>query len=272
MLKKIFLTTALIGTAVLMIYPCKTLLAEYYSWKASRIIQDPDTDYIEALDIKAETMPAYVAAVEALRKSAVLMPGRPIYDKRLSDLYLRLGRWAESMDIMHQQVPEGGIMKDDAYQKGLDSLKNAAEQDPLNADYHLALAQFYYTLRFEGAVVEKELEVALQAAPGNAALRYAVALQYLLLGDKAKALDQAAIVAQIDDLYVMRDSARDKFIAERRTPEYLSGLSKTYLAKALEIAWRASNKNIDTVRGITPDNDDARAVLTFFMEGKGIDQ
>ena len=114
--------------------------------------------------------------------------------------------------------------------------------------------------------------VAAKASPENAAIRYSIALQYLMLGQKEKALEHAGILAKIDDQYLTGSSTGKQLMAERRTSDYIKQMSATYLAKALEIAWRSSNRNINAVPAIVPDNEDAMTIFKLFREGKGVEK
>jgi hypothetical protein len=48
-------------------------------------------------------------------------------------------------------------------------------------------------------------------------------------------------------------------------------LSRSFLFKALEIAWRASDRDKMAVLKIAPSNADASEVVRLFMEWKGIE-
>ena len=112
---------------------------------------------------------------------------------------------------------------------------------------------------------------AVHAAPRNAALRYAVAAQYLLKGKKKEALEHASALAGMDDSYMLPDSINKTLTMERQPPEYRAFLSRSFLFKAFEIAWRASDKDISLVKTMVPSNDDAQEVLRLFLEMKGVE-
>jgi len=48
----------------------------------------------------------------------------------------------------------------------------------------------------------------------------------------------------------------------------LARIDDSYIFNALEIAWRASG-DPEVVKGIAPDNPDARAAVELFLEWKG---
>ena len=122
-------------------------------------------------------------------------------------------------------------------------------------------------MRGDARLADRELKRAADAYPASAPLRYALAMHYLLTGRKGDALEQARVLARIDDSYITPESARKADIMERQTPGYLSWLSRSYLYSALEIAWRVS-KDPEVVKGIAPDTPDASQVVQLFMEAR----
>jgi hypothetical protein len=53
---------------------------------------------------------------------------------------------------------------------------------------------------------------------------------------------------------------------------YLSFLAQSYLAKAFEIAWRASGQDYLIIKAMTPDEREARDALELFIAMKGVDR
>ena len=100
-------------------------------------------------------------------------------------------------------------------------------------------------------------------------LRYSAAMHYLLTGRKGDALEQARILAKIDDSYIIREPEHKADMIERQTPGYLSMLAGSYLYSALEIAWRVS-KDPEVVKGIAPDTPDAARVVQLFLASRRI--
>lgn len=251
--KKLFLTAALAGAAFLMIYPCRMLLAEYYSWKASFVLEDPDTDYRRQLDINAETMHVYREALALLEKCAEIVPSRAVHFIAVSEIYVRLGKWAENMGMMKELLPREALTREEAFKKAEENLQIAITRDPLNPDYRLALADYYRTPKTTGKEAEIELELAIKSAPMNVPLRYNVALRYLLSGNNTAAIRHATVLAQLDESY------------------HVSRIADTYLFKSFEIAWRASEKKVETVKSVVPDNPDGEQALMLFLQWKGIE-
>jgi tetratricopeptide (TPR) repeat protein len=268
--RRLLITAALLGMALLLIYPCRALLADYYYNRAAGILNDPATEFRDVVDISAETMPAYREAIAALEKASSLMPSRSIYYKALAELHVQLGKWSETMMDMNEPLPGGAPSKAEAIEKARNCLMAAVSLEPLNPDYHLALGQLY-DMTGDFVSSEREYKAAVLAAPHNAALRYSVAMRYLLMGEKEKALEHARALAVMDDSYLIPGTPRKQFMMERRTPEYLAILSGSYLYKSFEITWRASDKDVSMVNKTVPGNEDARDVLRLFVEWKGID-
>jgi hypothetical protein len=119
---------------------------------------------------------------------------------------------------------------------------------------------------------DREFQLAVGLHPINAELRYAVAMEYLLQSQREKTLDQAKMLARIDESYRMDDDDPGCILArEKRAPWYMSRLAGSYLFKSMEIAWRASGKDAAKVAAIVPDNVDAQETARLFFEFKGID-
>ena len=266
------LALCLLLIGILLSFPVRDLMADYYYRRVAYVLDDKSTEYLDVQTISANTLANYTAATGYLKKAAFLVPSRSVYYWALADIYVRLGKWAESMNAVNAPLPANVLSSKEAFENSIRYLKMAISREPANPDYHLALGQLYdETDDSGGALSEKEFAKALALAPVNASLRYAVAEQHLLADRKGDAIEQAGILAGIDDSYILPESIQKTLISERRTPAYLSRLYRSYLFKALEIAWRAS-KDIEVVKGIAPDNPDAKEVVQLFSEWKGIEE
>jgi tetratricopeptide (TPR) repeat protein len=231
-------------TAFLLSFPVRAFIADYYYNRVSAILDNKSTEYLDVKEISAGTMPDYLAAIKSLEKSATLHPTMSIYYKALSDIYARLGIWADTMEAMNEALPVHTLSSKVAFVYATSYLKTAISLEPTNPDYHLALGQLYDTIGADSSVAEKELTRAINAYPVNAPLRYAVASHYLLTGRTGDALEHTGVLARIDDSYIF---------------------------SALEIAWRVSG-DPEVVKGIAPDNPDARAAVELFLEWKGMEE
>ncbi len=269
--QKHLLIAAVIATVFLLVYPCKVLLADYYFARARNILTKQAVGNPDTAEISETTLPAYREAIESLRKSTGLVPSRPIYWKSLFDIYLRLAKWASVMEITKGALPPDAFSKEEAFKKAEESMRIAIALDPLNPDYRLAFARFWGAADGSREKAVRELHLAVEAAPMNAPLRYELALRYLLLGDKDNALEHARVLARIDESYRLYNDPAGPSAAPRRDSWYVSHLAGSYLAKSMEISWRASGKKINQVRSIVPDNPDAQQALLLFLESKGIE-
>ncbi len=234
---------ALVLAALLLTFPLRALVAGYCFGRAARLMQDRTGGVQAALAISDKTLQDYTRAVRSLEVASALVPARSQYHKALSDAYIRLGVWAESMEGMHEALPAGAVPAKDAFGKAAAQLRTAIELEPGNPDYHYALGCLYDMTDRTGGQSEKELARAVEAAPTNAPLRYAVAWQHLTSGRRGDALEQAAVLLKIDD-------------------------TGEWIFRALEIAWRASGDPA-VVMGIAADGPEAEMAKQF-LKSKGI--
>ena len=269
--KQLIIGAALVAVLLVLVHPCRTLLAAVYSSRAADALYDPDPNNAAVLSISGENMPAYLSAVTLRKKAIALYPGHPEYLKALADIYLRMGQWADTMENLGASLPQGMPLKQEAYEVSKQLLMEAISIEPTNSDLHLAVAQYYSMSQGYSTVADQELRKAVQASPGNTELRYAVAMQYLLMGMNQQALEHARVLARIDDSYLLSPSVRNKFVAEMKTSEYMRHLSQSYLFKAYEIAWRASEMNISVIGLMTTDVSETLAVQQLFLESKGVE-
>lgn len=230
--------------AFLLSFPVKAFIADYHYNRVSAILDNKSTDYLDVKDMSAGAMPDYLAAIKSLEKAVNLHPATSVYYKALSDVYTKLGIWADTMESINEALPTNALSSKVAYEHAANYLKTAVSLEPTNPDYHLALGQLYDIIGADSPLSEKELTRAINAYPVNAPLRYAVAGHYLLTGRKGDALEHAGVLAKLDD---------------------------SYLFNALEIAWRSSG-DPEVVKGIAPENPDARTAVELFFEWRGIEE
>lgn len=255
---------------LLVFISAKDLAAAYYHGRISGILDDKTTEYLDVKGISESTLPDYTEAISSLQKAVALDPSNSIHHKALSDLYSKLGRWAETMGSLNQPLPSGALSKDDAFKNALNHLRRAVSLEPANPDYRLALGQLYSTVSADPLRANREFAKAIEAFPVNVPLRFSAAMYYLLSGNKEDALAQAQTLARLDDSYIVPQSFRKDHMVGRRSKEYMSVLYESYLFKALEIAWRAS-QDPRIIEEMAPANADAKAVSEAFMEWKGLD-
>jgi tetratricopeptide (TPR) repeat protein len=267
---KFLIIAAITLSALAMLsFPVRDLAADHFYHRVSAILDDEATEGLDVLPISDKAMPAYLEAIASLRTAAAIAPTRALYQAAIADLYTRLGKWAETMQAFNAPLPVGMPTGRDAAAKALFHLKRAVKLEPTNPDYHLALGKLYDTDAGDPNLAAGELRKAVDGYPVNAPLRYAAAMQHLLSGRKGDALEQARILAKIDDSYIIRDPERSADMIERQTPGYLSRVTGSYLYSALEIAWRVS-KDPEVVKGIAPATPDAARLVKIFLEARKI--
>jgi O-antigen ligase len=256
--------------ALLLPFPVRGFLADYHSRIAERLLDDPATETLDVLPIAQASLPDYGAAAVHLRKAAGLQPLQAPNRKALADIQAAIGTWSETIEGLGEKLPAGALPAEVARAAAVAELREAIRLDPTNADLHLALARVHRSSPRDAARADAELRAAVEAWPGSAPVRHAVATEYLLAGRRGEALEHAAALARLDDSYVLPDGPRKELMIEGRAA-YVAMLRDSYLFRALEIAWRASGGHIKAVERIVPANNDAKAVLEAFREWKGIE-
>jgi len=256
----------LLSSVFFLSFPVRDLIADHYYRQVTGVLDDKTTEDLDVMLISEKSMPAYLTAIDALQKAAAFAPSRSLYQSALANLYGRLGKWSEIMLSLNAPLPANAILPAEASDKALYHLQRAVALEPTQPDVHLALGLLYDN-RDEPGPASEEFKRAASSYPVNAPLRYALALHYLTSGRKGDALEQARVLAKIDDSYILEDSAQKGYILERQPPEYISKLTSSYLYGALEIAWRIS-ADLEVVKGIAPDTPDAAPVVQLFINSK----
>ncbi len=251
-------------------FPVRDLVADHYYGRVAAMLDDEMTEGLDLKPLSADSAPEYRAALDSLEMARRLAPANPQYAKALSELHARMGRWAETMEALRAGVPQSVVKKEEAFNRAIEGLEQAVRLQPTNPDFHLALGQLYDTVRGDVRRAEGEFRRAVQAYPASTPLRHALAAHYLNTGRSGDALEQARMLAGLDDSYILPDSPRKTQIIERREDGYRAMLFNSYLFRAIEIAWRAS-RDAGVVKGIAPDNREAQEVVKLFMEHRGIE-
>jgi tetratricopeptide (TPR) repeat protein len=260
------LAVILLAAGVLLSFPVRDFMADGYYRKLETLLDDPATEGLDVVPISEKSMPAYLAAIDSLKKAASIAPSCSRYAAGLADLYQRIGNWTKIMTALNAPLPATIIPSDTAFREAFGHLRQAIALEPTQPDYHLALGMLYdQTGETEKAIAE--IQKAAKAYPGNAPMRYAIAMHSLVYGRKGDALEQARVLAAIDDSYILKDSIQKADMLERQPPGYLTMIRNSYLYGALEIAWRIC-PDPDVVRGIAPDTADATPVVQLFLDSK----
>lgn len=267
-LKRTFpmLVVILLAACVLLSFPVRDFMADGYYRKLETLLDDPATEGLDVVPISEKSMPAYLAAIDSLKKAASIEPSCSRYPAGLADLYQRIGNWTKIMKALNAPLPATIIPSDTAFGEAFGHLQRAIFLEPTQPDYHLSLGMLYdQTGEPEKAV--GEFQKAARAYPGNAPLRYAIAMHSLVSGRQGDALEHARVLAAIDDSYILRESYQKADLLERQPPGYLAMIRSSYLYGALEIAWRVC-PDPDVIKGIAPSTTDSTPVVQLFLSSK----
>lgn len=258
---------------LLMIHPVSVLIAEIIEHQASRALsqnqyQDDNLDSrIYSINI---IRPLLIAA--SIEKDALLIdPGKADRHNDFANLQHRIGKWIDLLSDMGQDAPNGMDTSREYYARALLYLKQAIDRVPSNPDYQLNLGRLFQDLD-DRKSAEHAYRHALKLYPASAALHYAVAKEFVLMGKKKESLEIIADFIKIDDSYIVRQrEGMQRYIRQYRTTAYRNFLQGSYLLKMMEVIWRASDRSVDVLDSMTPKNEDAQEVKRLFYEIKGID-
>ncbi len=267
---------AILIPAVLLFFPVKGLVSEYFSFIAYAAIDDRATDYRDSKPISPETLPDYLKAAQRLETASYISKNRSGYYKDAAGIYAALARWNEAMS--HADAEEGttglvstGIDTGALYAKALFNLEKAVALDPVNPWYHLTAAGVHEDFHHGSGLGEKHLRMAVSAYPVNVEVRYVAAREHLKKGRLKEAAAEAAVVAKTDESYIIKGGPFREMVLTERGRAYYKNYGGSYLYRALEIIWRAE-KDINAVKEACPGNPDAAEVLQLFLEQKGLSE
>lgn len=255
---------------LLMVHPVRTLLGEWQYHRALVLIDDPLTDRADVIDLDGDTIGLFERSLKHLERAHAAVPAEVRYLRKMSGIHALFGEWNEVMTAMGVALPQGSETMRMSYLHAQKSLMKAIEQSPADASLHLDLGILSFTMG-ELDIMDIEFKRAVSFYPVNSAMRYAVALRYLLAKRNADALQQARELAVRDDSYVMQDTARARLLKERNLSEYRARLQGSYLSRALGILWRAGKREPTYYEELFPQgNHDGREAVRLFLEGKGL--
>jgi tetratricopeptide (TPR) repeat protein len=269
--RKAFLIASLLVVIPAFALSTLALIADRYAYAAETMLDDTLTEERDVLDLSEESLPAYLKAIENLEMARALTPLNADHARALTDVYSSIKVWQEAMKTMGAEGLDGMPSGKDLHDAVFYNAKKAVMLDPSNADHLLLLGRMYAADGMREAALKQWIK-AIESYPVNGAIRYAAALQMLMLGLHEQAREQARFLAGTDDSYRLDDDDPSaNLIRERRPPGYEARLAGSYLYKAMEITWRTSGKDLKTTLEIVPDNFDAREAVRIFSENKGID-
>lgn len=247
-------------------FPGSMLAGEYYFQRAQSTIDDPVTTYLDRKDITEDTLSDYREAIWLLDRARRLAPGMPTYHRNASSLFSVLAIWERTMLQLGMEVPDDFPKNTD--EQGERSALNAIQTSPLRAGLHIELANSY-SHRGEFDDAARSLERAAALYPLRPSVQLAVANVYVLMGEKELSIRHAQKAAQCDDSYLIRDDHERLFVRQRFPERYRAKLEGSYLFKAYEVVWIASNRDAQRLRRITPQNGAASEVLDLFLIAAG---
>lgn len=260
-----------LGAAVILLLislPLRSFKADSSYRSAIIVVDDAETERLDMLVISEETLNKYTSAIALVEKARHCSPLNARYSRYEARLYNIFGVWAETMLFLGEPLPKGALEPSAAFARAEESFLKTVNLEPTNADYHMAFAGLYGTMKnSEG--MDKELRRTIAAYPGNAPLRHLVAMLYLLNDMEGNALEHARVLAGMDRGYLPH-IIKEGDDALRFTKADIDRFYKSYLFVALEIAWRVSEDK-DVVRSIAPDNLYAEEVVELFFDWRGID-
>ena len=248
--------------------PLRALIGDWQETRALRMIEDRADGYARRMDISEETFGRYERSVQAMERAARAVPSSSRYPQMTADILMQLGIWTRTMEVLEHDR-SGRLRPSTSYlEEARQRLITAVNLDPLQPDHHLALGHAYAEAG-DHVRAEGEYQRAIEAWPVNSPLRYTVALELLIAGNREGALREARTLARNDDSYRVSESLTKQKMIELQTPEYRRVLLRSYLYFALEIIWRATDGSMEAVVMSVPEDPDARRVLEEFLSRRG---
>lgn len=263
--------TAVLLAALVCTFPARMLAGELCRHAGLAAIEESDSERRIHVDVSAETLAQYLRAIQFIRVAHWAQPLRSDYLVILSELRAKLWIWTETMRGVGEVVPSDLLGRSMGKYEAAVLMRKAIACDPSNAGNHLALGRLLQQAADRHGA-KKHFEIAANLFPANAAIRYQVSKAYAMMGDNDQALRHAQILAARDDSYYVLDTKRERLLRELQPTAYRTVLARSYLYQAYELAWMTSNRDLKTLRNMTPDRDDARDVLSLFFELKGIEE
>jgi len=264
------LLTGILLLAALLYLPLTGLIADHRYASVARILDDKKTEELDVVALLPETASLYLAAMQMAQSAQALEPLRPLYNWTISDIAIRLGRWAIAMELLKAQLPVGMPSRDQAFGIAQTHLEKMITAEPTSPDAHLALADLQENWRNDPTVVMASLRRAIDAFPGSANVRLAVARHHFAAQRTGDALEQLRLLAKLDDSYILPESKRKADTLERRPSWYINYLYRSNLYAALETSWRITRDPL-VVKGLLPEHPEAKNVLQAFMDAKRIE-
>ena len=250
-----FAIVGLIGVALLVLHAGRSLIGVYHEVRAYSVLNEGTSERYLRKEMAEENRGAYDAAIRHLSTAQRYDPLNASYPAALAELVGTIGRYGQVLLILNVQSSDDDVDYLAAMRQSIAYMRNATSRNPLDPHYHLFLGTL---LMDQGDLYggKKELDKTVFCAPHNAVVRYALSIEFLKSGLKDDAMGHAAVLARIDDTY--------RTFGERF-------YTSSYLYRALEIIWRATNGNIDSVLSNVPENEDGKRVGELFLLSKDLE-
>jgi len=267
----VFAVLAVSLTLALLYRPARAFIADYKHGSIQTILDNKETEVVDTIPLNTKSLPLYLEALEAAKSAASIEPMRPKYHKALSNYYAKLGNRAKIEEFLGMPKPQGMLLSKDYFELAIEELRLAIGVAPVDYEAHLTMGVIFDSMKASPELSEEAYERAAKVFPVNVLVRYAIVRQYLSTDRPGRALEHARALAAADDTYKLPDTIYKKEIMEIRPGHYQTKITKSYLYKALDVAWRVS-KDRQVVKGIVPNNDEAKVVLETFFDLNHIEE
>ncbi len=246
------------------------LMVERCYATVERLLDDPQTEELDRVELKPDTAPLYVRAMERSKLAWRLDSGRPLYNGHIAELANRMGEWGDEQLRQGKALPPGFPRPGLLFSLARRHLELAIVAEPTSPDYHLALAALleerYHDVR--GAC--QELARGVDSFPNSSTIRLAAARQHLASGRPAEAMEQVRYLAKVDDSYLLPETHQREEILVSRPGWYMEMIYASNLYTALEMAW-SIRPDPRLIRRLAPGNTEASILLESFLDRQGIE-
>ncbi|MDH4161655.1 MAG: hypothetical protein OEW15_03055 [Nitrospirota bacterium] len=266
----LFLAGVLCIIASLCVFPVRVLVGALFFANAQALMQTGAGTLADSPTSEGPFAGDPVEIQRQLESALAADPGQARYSKALADLHFKLGKWSEVMAVVSGSEVIHGFDATKHYAKVQEHLRHAIELEPFNAGHYLAFGMLQ--LQNGETAAAQHFATANALRPVDVVQRYIIARGYLLAHLNDHALAEARAMASNDDSYRLPEGAVRRDFAKTAADETESSVKNSYLYRALEIAWRASDRDRMVVRSIVPLNDEALEVADRFFEDKGLDE
>jgi O-antigen ligase len=246
------------------------LVAERCHASVEWLLDDPGTEELDQVGLKAATASLYAQALERSELAWRLDRWRPLYSWDIAGQALQMGEWGDEELRRGKTLPSGFPRPGRLFGLARRHLELAIAAEPTNPDYHLALAALLEERYRNSRAACRELALGVESFPNSSTIRLATARQHLAHGRQAEAMEQVRALAKVDDSYLLPETHQREEILASRPGWYMETIYGSNLYAAFELAW-SIRPDPDLIRSIVPGNREARIVLESFLDQQGIE-